>query len=214
MDLEPSAEDLYVCSGSGELFGLTGPKVGPPTHEQRCRWTADVYRGEPWHEPRTDLPEPAGDFPTAVEFCCCCATELISSGSRFSSFFCAECRAAARQLADSAGFAVIPLGRHTLMNGVCLDGGDAADPQRLTTFTAAAEGFFARVDRLATWQRGIVADHIDAMAPGATHVPATAYLAFVARHGLPKPVLFQQLYRYFGVEQTFPGVSSRTGGVR
>ena len=206
--MEPriSHGSMYVCTGSGDLFGPVGRGDNAATWEQRCRLSDDPYTGEPWHEPRTSLPEPPGDFPTTVELCYGCASALIPSGSRFSSFFCRECHTAVRKLAESAGFAVIPLGRHTLMNGIALQGTTAREPKRVAAFTAAAENLFSRIDRLADWRRGVVADHVEEMSPGAFRVSATAYLAFAKQHALPKPVLFQQLLRYFGLEPDYPGV--------
>jgi hypothetical protein len=198
VEQKASAEHLYICTGSGDLFGRLAYGGGPPTHEQRCLWYQCAYREAPWHQPRTDLPEPGGDFPTALELCHCCAGVLIPSGSKFSSFFCEECRAAVQQLRETVGFTVIPFGRHSIMNGMNLSGAAARNPRLLAQFASATQHSFDCMDRLFAWQRGVVADHAAVIRPGAHYVSAPEYLAFVERHGLPKADMFQQLCRFFG----------------
>ena len=196
-----SIDHLYICAGSAGLFGALGYDGGPPIQEQRCRYVDCPYREERWHRPKTELPEPFGDFPEAIELCHCCASAVIPSGSKFSSFFCDDCRAAVMRLTSALGTAAIPLGRHSLMNGVTLAGGAAArDPLRVKSFALAVQHSFNRIDRLWSWQRTVVADHIAAMQLDARCVPASAYLAFTASDALPKRELFRQLCRYFGIE--------------
>lgn len=200
--IEPvvSTDHLYVCSGSGGLFGPFAFDAGPPTHEQRCHAKDDAYRQEPWHQRRTDLPEAIDDSPVVLSLCLCCASTLIASGSKFSSFFCHDCDASAKELRDIAGFPLIPLGRHSLTNGLGLTGATAADPDKVAAFVSASKELFARIDRLDVWRRGVVADFVDAISPGASHVHAAAYLAFTAQQAPPKTELFRQLCRYFGVD--------------
>lgn len=197
MVLRASAEHLNLCAGSGDLFGPVGYDGAPPIHEQRCRWIACPYRDERWHRPQTGLREPFGDFPTALELCYCCASELISSGSKFSSFFCDPCRAAVTGLKDSVGRTVIPLGRHSIMNGLSLNGPALRDPRIVAAFASATKNSFDRMDRLFTWRRGVLTDHIAAMCQDARHVPAVEYSAFTAIHAAPKAEMFRQLCKYF-----------------
>ena len=58
------------------------------------------------------------DFNTGYETCYCCGLEVITSGSRWSSFYCQDCKKAIRKFNDSVGTCVIPLGRHSIMNGI------------------------------------------------------------------------------------------------
>lgn len=194
-----SINDLYICAGSASLFGALGYDGGPLIHEQRCRYVSCPYREGSWHRPRTALREPYGDFLEAIELCYCCASVVIASGSKFSSFFCGDCRTAVSRLRDALGIAAIPFGRHSLMNGASLSGAGARDPRQLNAFASAVQRSFNRIDRLCTWQRVVVADRVAAMHPDATYVPAAAYAAFAEGNALSKPEMFQQLCGYFEI---------------
>jgi hypothetical protein len=58
------------------------------------------------------------DFSTAYETCYCCGLEVITSGIKWSSFFCKDCKKAIYKINEVAGRCVIPVGRHSLMNGI------------------------------------------------------------------------------------------------
>lgn len=196
----PRVDGLQVCGGSGELLGTVEYGDAAAAYEQRCRWTACLHGGAAWHEPRTTLPEPPGDFPTCVELCYCCAAEVIPSGSRFSSFYCDECRAAVIALRDSCGMAVIPLGRHSIMNGISLRGTEARDTGRLEAFARATLTSFQRMDRVLAWQRVVVSDRVEVIAAGAPFASARAYLAHTGEASPSKREMFRQLCRYLGFE--------------
>lgn len=199
MTSTPSADHLRVCGGSAGLFGPIAYGDDAPSREQRCRWSECPYRDEPWHQPQTSLPEPAGDFPTEVELCYCCVAELIPSGSRFSSFFCDDCRERVVALRDDAGRVIIPLGRHSMMNGIGIEGGGTRDEGRLAEFAAATTAFFGSIDRLCAWQRGVAADRIASSWPGARHVGVAEYLAAAGAGAGGKEEMFRQVCRFFGL---------------
>jgi len=76
--------------------------------EHRC--DCDKHEDPKWSE--------GMDFNKAYETCYCCGLEVIQTGSRWSTFYCRDCRAAIRKFNDSVGTCVIPLGRHSMMNGI------------------------------------------------------------------------------------------------
>jgi hypothetical protein len=202
-------KNLRVCAGSGDLFGLIGYGGAAASYEQRCYWTKCPYRDEAWHRPQSALREPPGDFPAKLELCYCCAAEVIPSGSKFSSFFCEECRAAVHQANIELGRVVIPLGRHSLMNGIALRGGTNCDSSRIAGFADAVNWSFNRIDRLFMWHRGVVSDRVAAMADSARLVAADAYLTYAASYDVTKAEMFGQLCRYFGIGAPLAGRSSR-----
>jgi len=203
----PSSERLYVCTGSGESFGLLSYEGGPPTHEQRCLNSKCPYREEAWHRPQTDLPHPPGHSPTELELCYCCASEIIQSGPRWSSFFCEPCRVAVVGLKNDLGFPPIPLGRHSIMNGLALTATAARDPRQAAAFVTATRSLFDRSHLLCDWRRVVIADRGAAMHRDTPYVSVPAYLAFSYRHALPKAEMFRQLCRYFGVEPVPAGAA-------
>jgi hypothetical protein len=81
--------------------------------------------------------------------------EAIRSGSRWSSFYCGECRKMIVERNRSAHGWAIPLGRHSLLNGISL--GLVEDRQR---FSDEVGGLFDAIDRLEEWSRGRVKSNV------------------------------------------------------
>lgn len=57
------------------------------------------------------------DFNCILEICNCCGLEVIPSGSKWSDFFCTACGDLIINLNKKAGTCIIPIGRHSMMNG-------------------------------------------------------------------------------------------------
>jgi hypothetical protein len=81
-------------------------------------------------------PRWGGDFNTVVELCNCCGGVALSSGSRWSPLLCDRCFARVRALNELAGRCVVPIGRHSLMNGVSMP---VRDYENDAVFTAFAD---------------------------------------------------------------------------
>jgi hypothetical protein len=121
----PHFGGLAICSecfvlrgwfGAGRAIGDSAlkPEPGAYGHRyyQRCR-CQDKSMEAPWV---------GFDFNTEVELCYCCGAEAITSGSRWSSFYCEECREQVLKLNRSVGRWVIPIGRHSVMHGLLVAG--------------------------------------------------------------------------------------------
>ena len=63
------------------------------------------------------------DYNANLELCACCKLEALPSGSRFSVWFCKDCKERALDLNTRVGKCVIPIGRHSLMAGIGIRGG-------------------------------------------------------------------------------------------
>jgi hypothetical protein len=96
--------NLRFCPDCLDVFGVVGDDQKPCD----CVRSAGVplrWRG--------------GDFPTPFHICLYCGLEVVSSGSKFSSFFYDECRVAVSTLnnsLDRTGWVSLPIGRHSLMH--------------------------------------------------------------------------------------------------
>lgn len=194
----PDIHRLSVCAGSAALFGPLAYD-GASVTEQRCHDVACRCRRDRSHR-GTGLREPANDLQMDVELCYCCASTVIATGSRWSLFYCDPCAHRVRRLSRDAGFALIPLGRHSVMNGVSLPARDAAKRHRRAAFASAAMQVFDCIGRVHAWRRIIVAERIDAIRPGARSVPLAEYLAYCKRHAPSRPEMFRRLWRYFDVD--------------
>jgi len=142
--------DCFTCRGELEVRGLVRasddcalykPKEWRRFH-QRCG--CEGSDEDPWGLwPRTGA---HFDFNCYLELCRCCCVEPIRSGSRWSLFFCEECKARVFALNRALGRWVVPIGRHSAMHGILVRGDEAVDPQVAERFVGAARGLF-RGDR-------------------------------------------------------------------
>jgi hypothetical protein len=136
---DPRYDHIRVCLEHG---GLYDHEVDPATgRQQRCH---DRVAGEAWQ---------GFDINEWIRLCDCCLAVPLHSGSRWSPFFCARCQAEIQ--AAECG---IPIGRHSLMNGVGPLGLDA---------------MFDAIERLGVWKAQRVGYIIDA----STDPPLAEFLA-------------------------------------
>lgn len=175
------AAGMTVC---GACAGLRGPCFDTFSHcerTQRCSC-------EP-QEPRWK----GYDYNTAIELCHACAAITVRSGSRWSWIYCETCKELALAYNRASGGAVIPLGRHSVMNGILLYEKDAAPPFAQAAFEAALAKLFARIDRLWSWHRARVREIVQSIPGEETAVPLERYLEHVRAHGPSPEVAFDAL---------------------
>jgi hypothetical protein len=156
---------VAICRECLELRGPCFDTFSRVERTQRCACEPE--------EPRWK----AYDYNRAIELCRCCAAATVKSGSRWSPFFCQACDAHVRSYDRIAGHAAIPVGRHTAMNGILLDGGQATNPRAMAAFQTAMADLFGRVTRLVRWHRDRVRAGVRAMPGDDPVVPLDAYLA-------------------------------------
>jgi hypothetical protein len=63
------------------------------------------------------------DFNLDRELCRVCALDVVPSGSKWSRWLCSTCVRLVGETNDRWGVCIIPVGRHSLVNGVGLRGG-------------------------------------------------------------------------------------------
>jgi len=115
--------DVEVCL---QCFNLRGSFEGK---EHRCDC---VPRDDEWKEREWGR----YDIAALVDLCHLCARNTMKSGTRWSWYACDSCLEVNRIVGDAFGSrraGALPLGRHSIMNGVSLGGGDYDD--------AAVHGF-------------------------------------------------------------------------
>ena len=151
-----------------------------------CERSAQAEREAVW---------PGYDHNTVAELCRCCAIEIVRSGSKWSTWFCPDCRERVTALNARMGRCVVPIGRHSLMNGVSyrpVPGG--MDDEALTAFADQLHAFFEAAGDTDGWRLRILTGHLAALGlTGATEVPMRDYLARAARAGLSKTDAFAAL---------------------
>lgn len=142
-----------------------------------------------------------GDFNTYAELCRCCGLRLLKSGSRWSVWFCDYCKPLISALNRHVGRCVIPIGRHSLMNGYALRPGGRDEATRIEAFVAATQGLAAGVQSTQAYARDVVAANVKALGyRRGKHVNLGEYLRKVEEANLqPAPaVIALTLHRLVG----------------
>ena len=154
-------------------------------------------------EVRRAQPRWGGDHNTYAELCRCCGLVLLGSGSRWSVWFCASCKEAVVTLNRYAGRCVIPIGRHSLMNGVGASAAQLRSEIGAQAFADQLTTFFGTISSLESWASTIVhrnltelgfdterdarlADYLDAVKSSALS-PTTAFEALLSAATDPRP---------------------------
>lgn len=100
-----------------------------------------------------------GDHNTAVELCRCCGLELLNSGSKWSVWFCGSCLERISKMNQDAGRCLVPIGRHSLMNGVFR--GRPKAKHRVVAFANEVQALFNRIGGTESWARAAVRMNLD-----------------------------------------------------
>ncbi len=123
---------LHVHLPCGQLRGWAGRPQGCPCEPS-----------EPW---------PGCDVSRAQDLCLVCARGTAGGTSRWSWLGCTTCRSVDQALRDWLGMPVLPLGRHSIMNGVGLRVATASQ-EEVDAFCVRLEGLELGWDRLHAWAR-------------------------------------------------------------
>jgi hypothetical protein len=187
--------DVHLHLGALELCGacqgLRGPWRSTRTraiHEQRCA-CAQAARGPESVVSEDGMSElwPGHDYNQVAELCRCCGLDVLRSGSRWSGWFCEHCKDWVWDFNNRVGRCVIPIGRHSLMNGIGLPGVLATDDALVKRFADDVGTLFERMNWTDAWARRVVTRNLTACGL-ASHddVPLGKYLERV-RASLPHP---------------------------
>lgn len=106
-DLRPLIKGFRLCLTCFEFYEF---RLQGAVTRQRCRCRRD--------EGATDATWPGSDFNEHLHLCECCSMVPLLSGSKWSVWFCDDCKPRVVALNGSVGHCVVPIGRHSLMNGV------------------------------------------------------------------------------------------------
>lgn len=198
--LTKTCSSFVICGSCHDLRGTWSYQGGPL--RQECRDTCPSRR-ESLRRIREGL-EPAStrwpcrDSNKLATLCYCCGAELLESGSRWSVWFCEACKRRVRALNEWSQGCVIPIGRHSLVNGFWLTGRDALVPGAGEQFVLSLRGLFDSIALLEEWAPAIVAE--TARARGfqeGADVPLPDYLDALVHSPIDKVRTFTRLCAYF-----------------
>jgi hypothetical protein len=130
-------EAMRVCREHGRLYD--DPDGGIPFEDrQLCHESGDQARWDRY------------DFNEIYHLCPCCLMGAAQSGSRWSVFYCEECRGRIAAARKQPPRLAMPLGRHTIMNSIVPGPDDLDDVEG---FVGALGGLVSAIGRLAEWRR-------------------------------------------------------------
>lgn len=179
-----------ICLVCFTVYGLIEIEgLGTGVYDQRCRCQESAKPQERW----------AGfDFNTYLELCRCCGIEPLKSGSRWSPYFCRECRDCVVSFNRRHGRWIIPIGRHSMMHGDLLGGDEAAIKEHAEHFVLRVRGLFAAIDHLDKWTSTRVKENLETLSCAAgQEVDLGYYLSAARRRPLNKQPAFYGLRDHF-----------------
>ena len=143
---------MKICTTCNELYGYTVDNEKILYQECRCK-------------DKTDTPMIKGDwsrfdYETIRELCYCCGRQMIRCGSKYSRFHCDACHEQIVSLNKRCGVTVIPIGRHSVMNGVFMDNTVQRNEKEVARFCTKLNRVFSKIDRACMWKKHIVSENI------------------------------------------------------
>ena len=142
-----SIDSFHICTTCGRLFENLLESEQP----QRCKCQRD-----------NDAPRWSGyDFNERAVLCRCCGTAVLVSGSRWHVWFCHSCMDDVKALHDRLGGSVIPVGRHSLLNGISVASQDVHEDRVIEDFAKDLNNFFLDIEHLTQWHERRVVELIE-----------------------------------------------------
>ncbi|MDF0650109.1 MAG: hypothetical protein P0121_01395 [Nitrospira sp.] len=143
-------------------------------------------------------PWPVYDFNEVVTLCRCCGAQLLESGSRWSVWFCPECKARVVGLNQRYQRCLIPIGRHSMMNGFRLSGSECRNPSAVEQFVLNVRAMQDSTGLLVDWAAAIVSETARARGfPDGMDVTLLDYAHALEQHPVDKVSAFERLCAYF-----------------
>lgn len=184
--------DLWICA---TCFGLRGESA---THRRQLCSCASPKEHEALSEARYARD---GTYWTRVaEICRCCGAEVLDAGHKFALWFCGACRGRARAVNEACGRCVIPIGWHSIVNGVYVN------PKRLRSLSGATveadqvNAVFRETGSVWEWGRRVVERQWHrAELPLGQDITVDDYLKAVRSRRVDKAALFEDLAAARGI---------------
>lgn len=177
---------LQVCRDCARLWEAeTGGRDRPPAQQCTCSGPPESWEG--W------------DVAEWARLCDCCLGEVLQSGSRWSVWFCEDCKRRVMGLNAAIGMPLIPIGRHSLMHGITAhpDGPEI----QVEAFVEAMSGLSGRMGTLGDWKEHRLGAIFDAfgLTSGVTLADYLEALEQADEPEFDKETSFSRLAAWFGV---------------
>lgn len=100
------------------------------------------------------------DFNKKYETCYCCGLEVIPSGSKWSVFYCKDCKDKISELNREARQLIIPVGRHSIMNSIVLTDEQIQNKSAVNRFVCRVNNMNAKIDLVDNHRKKILAKQV------------------------------------------------------
>jgi hypothetical protein len=211
-------KDMRICRSCGEVTGFVRKAEGGPFKFQCCGCKNDLISPEDYEDLRNYFHL---DFGEAVTLCRSCGQILMKSGSKFSPFSCDGCREFIFAFNNYRRFVLVPLGRHSFMNGLRLRGPDVDKPKAVAGFAAGWNSLVDRMELLDEWRKEVIAGNLEAAGlSGEPEIGLVDYLAAMPANWISRYFAFLGLRKFFldkcGIVPEYPAVvkTSKKSGNR
>jgi len=208
INLDPKGELLYGCSDLiicksclkpyGQIVRSFGENQDPQSKSyfMNCRCKKEEKEKDGMKNPE----KTASDITTSIEFCQCCSMELINFGSKYSSFFCDDCMKLASSYNEITGTNLIPLGKHSFMNGIMLISPYTKEESR--QFKIEIKDFFKRIPLIMEWQKYALFENLyDLDFDLKTDISISDYDKLVVQLKKDKPKKFNNMVEYLNSQK-------------
>jgi hypothetical protein len=195
---------LNICGECGAIYGQF--KIRGIAHFQKCSGDCSKYSSQPDYPSKDPVSGRWGgfDFNQGYELCYTCGLVVLKSGSRWSVWFCDDCKNYVCDINTFFGETIIPIGRHTLMNGIIFKPTSEDTKKRrmarMAKFTTKINGFFARIDHLSLWSKRVVRQNmLSIQRKGHGDISLSEYKKRTAGLCSRRDAVHSELARYFGI---------------
>ena len=178
VDLAERMEICRVC------LGLRGPFHDDFNGCERVQRCACEPKEPLWN---------AFDYNQRADLCDCCVAQVVRSGSKWSAFFCRKCQERVIAYDRSVGEVVIPIGRHSIMNGNILRVKDVQKRRRVERFVGDLLDSFDRTQRIGEHRRALVSSILGSMPEPSGAVLVPMYIAQANVLNVDRAAIFARL---------------------
>lgn len=191
---------MKICTDCGKVHGTWKNRgLFKSTYVQRCGCVHGKYNAdnsEKW---------PDFDFDEIVTLCYCCGSELLPSGSRWSVWFCEECKKNILAMNHKVRAWLIPIGRHSMMHGIGINfhgiENEEEEENAIKEFIKRTKSLSKRQKRLYTWAASIVKENIKRLniIHNGSDIRLSQYLNLIKRTYGDKEDCFRKMCEWFGI---------------
>ena len=193
---------MKVCMECGRIYGFWHYQSGQVGSSGKI----DYYQKCGCKTAKPDMP-PEGqgqekwqgfDFDEAVTLCHSCGQEVLTSGSKWSVWFCEKCKERVIEFNSRYQQTIIPIGRHSIMAGYQLSGKESENKKKVQKFVMNLNGLIERIDVLEEWRKHIISHNLKSLGYS-KDITLVKYLSKVK--SLPKrSIVFKDMSKFFMVK--------------